>query len=902
MKKVFDTMLTVAIRRPRLSLLGAASAVLVAAMLVVFGPLEISTSRRALVSDDFPNQKKEQSFFKRFGRPDIIVLLLRGGTVAERRSAVDAVYLKLQEISQLRGRVLGRLGPQQTAELIFLHRPELLRALAETVERQGSRALDGDLAAWVNELARTIQIEIDSDPSISLGRADRKQDAELARLADLIRAFNRALLNGGSDLPLGSLASAYAGHGPRLDSAGYLVDADEKYHFVLMFPELQSDEGAYLAPLVDRIRLAKEQALSESTSRTLQAELTGEPILAVDELNIITKDSVLTSFLSALGILFCLVVAFRSWRRTIITLIPLLSGIIITLGIVELLYDGLNLITSSFMSVLMGLGIDFGVHTMYRYGEERRAEQNEATAMRCALVGVGPGIATGAISTISAFLSITVTDFTAYAQLGVIASIGLAVMMACTFLIIPPAVRYSRRRGTIASPELPGVSKLVSLVAKRPRTVLLCAAIVTTAAAISFLPEGPGYNSRYFDFLPKETESYRALQRIEKIKGMQIVFANFEVSSFSQARELCAKLKAVPEVGEVQSVTDLLPPLDDNLLARLRRGVELFGRKPYIRTDANAPPVSNIEALLAALTDLQDIFDEAAFALKQSGRDASNARELSQAVIALKKTVARLSGSDRRAIDAIERRLADVLRRAFNTAARVAARGQYAAEDLPPLFRKRFVSKDGKHLAVYAYPSSDIWNSELAQRFSDTIYSIDPNASGLAVDIRPYEVLIINGFMLASIISVVLVALSTFLIFRNPLDTALSILPVFIGICWLLGLMKPLDISFSAANIVALPLLFGTGLDASAHMVHRYREERKQGNRQIPLLLLIRGTGAAVILASLTTMAGFGALTFADYRAMQEMGLLLTLGIGMCLLSTLVVLPALFVVLKRVSL
>ena len=83
-------------------------------------------------------------------------------------------------------------------------------------------------------------------------------------------------------------------------------------------------------------------------------------------------------------------------------------------------------------------------------------------------------------------------------------------------------------------------------------------------------------------------------------------------------------------------------------------------------------------------------------------------------------------------------------------------------------------------------------------------------------------------------------------------------------------------------------------------MVHRYRENRKRGGEAVSLSILVRGTGAAVILASLTTMTGFGALMAADYRAMQDMGLLLTMGIGLCLLSSLLVLPALLVVLGRV--
>jgi len=868
----------------------------------VFGPLDVSTSRRALVSEDFSNQRKEQEFFRRFGRPDIIVLLVRGGSQHERRTTVDQLQLRLEAIPQLEGRVLGQVGPQEVAETIFLHQPALLKTLAEMVERYGRRVLDGDSVAWLREVERTVQANLDPDVDRFAPRESRDTETieQLASFADLIRGIDRVLRTGGNHLSIGSFGDRHIDTGPRLDAAGYMVDPGETVHFLLIFPELQSDEGAYLAPLVGRIRQARDRALDEIGIKGISAEMTGEPILAVDELDIITKDSMLTSFLSAFGILLFLFFAFRSFRQTIVALVPLLSGIVITLGVVELLYDGLNLVTSSFMSVLMGLGIDFGVHTTYRFGEEQRAGHSDSSAMRFALIGVGPGIATGAISTILAFLTIIVTDFTAYAQLGVIASVGMGVMMVCTFLMIPPLMQLGAGRKTVVAPELPGVSKVVSLVGKNPRIVLVCAVIATIASVISFLPKGPGYNSRYYDFLPKDTESYRVLQQIETIEGMGIVFANLEASSFDQARELVAKLKAKPEVGEVQSVTDLFPPLTEQRLIDLKRGIELFDEAVTARPRRERIASRDVKSLIGALTDLQDGFDEVAFALKQSGRDPKDAREVSRAVVGLKQTVIQLARKDRHAFDALERRLAEVLRRALETARRVAKRAQYAPEDLPILFRHRFVSKDGKRLAVYAYPASNIWDSEFAQRFSDAIYSIDANASGLAVDIRPYELLIINGFAIASMLSLVLVALSTLLIFRNPLDAALSMLPVIIGVCWLLGLMKPFGIAFSAANIVALPILFGTGLDAGAHMVHRYRENRKQGGDAVSLSVFVGGTGAAVILASLTTMAGFGALMVADYRAMQDMGLLLTMGIGLCLLSSLLVLPALLVVIKRV--
>ncbi len=110
--------------------------------------------------------------------------------------------------------------------------------------------------------------------------------------------------------------------------------------------------------------------------------------------------------------------------------------------------------------------------------------------------------------------------------------------------------------------------------------------------------------------------------------------------------------------------------------------------------------------------------------------------------------------------------------------------------------------------------------------------------------------------------------------------------------------MRPLGIQFTPANMVALPLLLGIGLDSGVHMVHRSRETAGTAR----LENLVKGTGTAVSVAALTNAIGFAALMAADYRAMQSLGLLLTIGISLTILASVLVLPALLVVFRRAAL
>jgi predicted RND superfamily exporter protein len=85
------------------------------------------------------------------------------------------------------------------------------------------------------------------------------------------------------------------------------------------------------------------------------------------------------------------------------------------------------------------------------------------------------------------------------------------------------------------------------------------------------------------------------------------------------------------------------------------------------------------------------------------------------------------------------------------------------------------------------------------------------------------------------------------------------------------------------------------GIDNGVHVIHRVRFEGRHG-----MDVVLRHTGRAILISSFTTMIGFGSLSFASHRGLQSLGLLLLLGVGSCLVASIVVLPNLLVVLRIV--
>lgn len=88
-------------------------------------------------------------------------------------------------------------------------------------------------------------------------------------------------------------------------------------------------------------------------------------------------------------------------------------------------------------------------------------------------------------------------------------------------------------------------------------------------------------------------------------------------------------------------------------------------------------------------------------------------------------------------------------------------------------------------------------------------------------------------------------------------------------------------------NFVALPITFGIGVDYGVNIFQRYRMDGPGS-----IVSVVRGTGGAVLLASLTTIIGYGSLLIAGNQAFVSFGKLAVLGELTCVTAAVIALPA----------
>jgi predicted RND superfamily exporter protein len=897
------------IRRPVLVALMVAILTLLGG--IAASRLHISTSRFSLVAEDNYYQRRMIEFFDAFGYPDAPVAIVEGGTPEQRRETVDRLIEKLEQEDAFRGRTMARIDADAIAETLLVQQPGALAEFRTSLPPDTALepALERGLEGLFGLIETQLLAALDGEVAVAAGK---DPDAQLAQLAQLARALDAQLAaDAGEGKPADTQALLRALAGPDsegvlpsaaqlrergLDEHGYLVSNDGERLLVAIFPEFAGDEVSDYAPAVERLRAIRDELELVDT----QITFTGLPFLVVDEEAVLQRGLVDASVATVVGIFLLLLWAFRSFRRTIAALVPIGVGTIVSLGALYLLFDTLDPITSGFGAVLMGLGIDFAVHLLARYDEDLRRGWTRREAMRSALVKAGPGIVTGALTTALAFLTIATTEFTSYGEMGVITAIGLVVSLLVTLLILPVAFG----RGNVDVGETPPRQlKLIELIPrfarKAPLVVLLLGLGLAFVGAVAL----PPYNPRYLDLLPEGFEASVGLEKLERDGAMTPWFAWVTADDLEQARERAESLRHQDSVGRVDSPTDLLPELTPERLAALQADFADAGPDPdWALLRARTPSAA---ALATKVGGVVDALDELAFAAEQAERDVTAIRDASKAFADLRQRLTTLPAATAEAtLDRIENAMADVLARAWPTARAVAQRGHWVVEDLPDQFEHRFVARDGsERLALYVYPAEQIWDSDAtnagARRFTEQLEAIDPHAAGQGITLWYHNEMIMNGFRRASIYSVLLVVAFLLLDLGSVRKSLLALFPVLVGMGWMIGLFNVLDLRLNVATIVVIPLTLGIGVDAGVHMIHRWdRNARKHGGKA-KLEQIIRGTGGAIVLSSLTTIVGFAGLLLGRHGGLVSLGGVMVVAIACTTLASVVMLPALLLVLDK---
>jgi uncharacterized protein len=148
---------------------------------------------------------------------------------------------------------------------------------------------------------------------------------------------------------------------------------------------------------------------------------------------------------TAAGILLIVYLSFRNLRVSLIVLIPIVFGIVVTFGLLLLLRHRFSFMSITAIPLIIGIGIDNGIHLVRRYLESRRLE-NDSYGILAIAKASGAAIIQSNLTTIIGFGALTASSFAPLAEMGLVTSLGVALALAGGLLLIPAVILLTEYR------------------------------------------------------------------------------------------------------------------------------------------------------------------------------------------------------------------------------------------------------------------------------------------------------------------------------------------------------------------------------------------------------------------------------------------------------------------------
>lgn len=713
----------------------------------------------------------------------------------------------------------------------------------------------------------------------------------------------------------------------------YLLNQSGTMGFLKVFPVQQANgfDGATTA--IEKMRSLIGEVAAENPEAKIS--LTGIPVLENDEMRKSQADMINASIISCFGVGLLLFIGFRGFRYPVLALVMLAAGMAWAFGYTTLTIGHLNILSVSFAVILIGLGIDFGIHYLSRYIELRHSGKDLEPALLNTSRTVGTGIVTAAITTALAFYCAGLTPFLGIAELGFIGGGGILLCALATFIVLPALLSRADTNAEVKEMATPFQGKwLQNIIVRFPRSVALCSlAVVAFCASQMIQKTDEGWSSRVvydYNLLNLQAaglESVEVQKRIFNDAQNSLLFAVSVADSPGEARALRKKFEALPSVHHVEELASRVPAHSLNETNQL---IQTY-RGQLMRLPAEVPLVSRLNP-----SNIGRKLEQIYILLSRYNHPTaqSTARLLDGF---LNRFESMTLAEQSRFLDEFQYRTTAALLGEFKALRGATDSTPVRFSDLPRSLTSRFVSAEGKWL-IQIYPQDHIWEIGPLEEFVNEVRSIDPDVTG--TPLQNYEasqqikvsyktasvyalavicIVLLVGYLTRnhaamSIIPAMVLATCTWFILFNRgtpisveaaiglflimcvgvafvLDRSsvshmfLTMLPPVVGGVVMFGIMAMTSIDLNPANLIVLPLILGIGVDDGVHVVHDYR--MKKGDYKTS-----PSTINAIVLTSLTSMIGFGSMMVATHRGLYSVGLVLVIGVACCLFVSLVTLPA----------
>jgi len=848
--------------------------------------LTFKTGRGDLVARGQPYVKLYKDYRAQFEDLEGMVVVVEGKKTADMSGFAEALAEKLRAQPRLFSKVVYKIDTRYFRSRFMLYLdPADLQTLAGKLEDHQGFLESVNMSPGLHPLLSSINAEISSGMVDSLltdflGGAEEEKNEDEGDLNLLIRLLEEMtrFLEGATDYR-SPWQALFKGSDESLREQGYMTSENGDLLFILVVP---NDDETSFTGYKDAVMQARRFiAETRKDFPGVTVGLTGEDVISSDEMVTTQSDVETASQIALAGVALLFVIAYQGVVKPLLAVFCLLLGLSWTMGFTTLTIGHLNILSVVFTTILIGLGIDFGIHILERFKEERELGNEILPALQKTLQGTGKGNFSGAITTAMAFGAMVLTDFIGIVELGWIAGWGILFCMVAMLLVLPALVTveekwrkpsYAHKNSTTGNQR-----GCIDKIFDHYYLIIGICTVLVLVASVSLKDLRFDYN--LLNLQAKGTEAVQYEMKILKSAGRSAWSAAILADSLEEIQEKERQLKALPTVAQVESITAVIPNHQEENASFIKKNLA-----PLLK-DLEVEPEDvdfSWKALNKTLKGIQ---------FKLQGREGD---DLDQVQIAGNLVKNFREQSRKVEPGMVEQRLANFSKLLFadyrNLMDELKANADVRfvkLEEISDDLRKRYISQKGKYVA-HIFPSVDVWDLDQRHKYLNDLRSVDPDVTGNAIHMFESTRLMTEGYVKGGLYAMTAIIIYISLLFRNLRTVFFVLLPVLAGSIWTVGIMELIGLKLNMANLVILPLILGIGVVNGIHITHRYREEEDKNAS-----VLGKSTGLAVLLSSLTTMIGFGSMMVADHYGVYSLGLVLTLGVFNCLVASVTFLPAL---------
>ncbi len=818
--------------------------------------LEINTNTDDFIDASVPWRQDEIAYNKAFpDQENQIIVVIDGVTPERAQEAADALDARIQGHPELFKLVVQPQGGAFFAKngLLFQSPDEVKKAV-------------GGL-----QRAQPILSIISADQSLRgvfdafqfIPKAVGARQGSLDQFAQPVTAMDDALANVLANKPAFFSWQNLLANGEKPQS-------QQLRKFVQITPVL---DYAALEPGAKPISFVKQavEDLHLDAATGARVRITGQVPISDQEFSTVADGFGLNGLITAVVVLAIIYSALKSLKIVAAVFVTVMAGLAITFAAGLAMVGALNLISIAFAVLFVGIGVDFGIQFSVRYKAERYDHPAFMDALALGAAKVGRPLALAAFATTAGFYAFLPTAYRGVSELGEIAGTGMLIAFACSITILPAllaVIRPPAEREPVGYKFLAPVDDFI----EKHRYVIVIGTLAVALAGTPLL------RNLHFDFNPlnlddQSSESISTLKDLMKDPNTDTQVISVLEPTLAAADATADKLRSLPDVARVTTLSDLVPADQDAKLALIAGAKRVLG--PALDPSrALDPPADeeDVDSIKRTATAFQ------AAAQGQSGKGADAARRFASLADELANAKADVRQRARDALIPPLKITVQSLRDSLDAS-------KATLDAIPANLRNMYQSTTTGQARIEVAPKGDPDNNETMVRFADEVKSVAPHASGQPVAIQSAGRTVKTAFLEAGAIAIGSIFVILWLVLKRVGDVLLTLVPLLLAAVVTLEITVLIEMPLNFANIIALPLLLGLGVAFKIYFVMAWRAGTKK--------LLQSSLTRAVFWSALTTATAFGSLWASKHPGTSSMGKLMALSLVCTLAAAILFQPAL---------